>query len=286
MKEFIDFNAYEYTYILYLVSYKTIKDTASFILAKKTPIIFNPAEEKSGIKVIITKNSEKTYKLLGVIQRNSKEEITDCLERYGNEKGLSVVYEHDDGFYLIQTLNIINAFNTRPCNDLIAHQIPINGVEPEPLRHVKVEEKEEESNKDESLDFGITIEEIRKIVCSENFIRRARENYACLIRSFNTCHRPVDLLFNSFYITFCDMVISSPEYLKRLKYLRLDTKYCDFVCSDNLEVIDVINNNETLEDLRKKHKMTFYNMYRTYESLSFIISLYCEFNEKFNSCCR
>ena len=270
MKEFIDFNAYKYTYILYLVSYKTIKDTASFILAKKTPIIFNPAEEKSGIKVVITKNSE----------------ITDCLERYGNEKGLSVVYEHDDGFYLIQTLNIINAFNTRSCNDLITHQIPINGVDPEPLRHVKVEEKEEETNEDESLDFGITTEEIRKIVCSENFIRRAGENYACLIRNFNTCHRPVDLLFNSFYITFCDLVISSPKYLKRLKYLRPDTKYCDFVCSDNLEVIDVINNNETLEDLRKKHKMMFYNIYRTYESLSFIISLYCEFNEKFNNCCR
>lgn len=286
MKEFIDFNAYEYTYILYLVSYKTIKDTASFILAKKTPIIFNPAEEKSGIKVVITKNSEKTYKLLGVIQRNSKEEITDCLECYGNEKGLSVVYEHDDGFYLIQTLNNLNAFNTRSCNDLIVHQIPINGVDPEPLRHVKVEEKEEESNENESLDFGITTEEIRKIVCSENFIRRARENYACLIRSFNICHRPVDLLFNSFYTTFCDMVVSSPKYLKRLKYLRFDTKYCDFVCSDNLEIIDVINNNETLEDLRKEHKMMFYNMYRTYESLSFIISLYCEFNEKFNSCCR
>lgn len=286
MKEFIDFNAYEYTYILYLVSYKTIKDTASFILAKKTPIIFNPAEEKNGIKVVITKNSEKTYKLLGVIQRNSKEEITDCLECYGNEKGLSVVYEHDDGFYLIQTLNNLNAFNTRSCNDLIVHQIPINGVDPEPLRHVKVEEKEEESNENESLDFGITTEEIRKIVCSENFIRRARENYACLIRSFNICHRPVDLLFNSFYTTFCDMVVSSPKYLKRLKYLRFDTKYCDFVCSDNLEIIDVINNNETLEDLRKEHKMMFYNMYRTYESLSFIISLYCEFNEKFNSCCR
>ena len=286
MKEFIDFNAYEYTYILYLVSYKTIKDTASFILAKKTPIIFNPAEEKSGIKVVITKNSEKTYKLLGVIQRNSKEEITDCLECYGNEKGLSVVYEHDDGFYLIQTLNNLNAFNTRSCNDLIVHQIPINGVDPEPLRHVKVEEKEEESNENESLDFGITTEEIRKIVCSENFIRRARENYACLIRSFNICHRPVDLLFNSFYTTFCDMVVSSPKYLKRLKYLRFDTKYCDFVCSDNLEIIDVINNNETLEDLRKEHKMMFYNMYRTYESLSFIISLYCEFNEKFNNCCR
>lgn len=279
MKEFIDFNAYEYTYILYLVSYKTIKDTASFILAKKTPIIFNPAEEKNGIKVVITKNSEKTYKLLGVIQRNSKEEITDCLERYGNEKGLSVVYEHDDGFYLIQTLNILNAFNTRSCNDLITHQIPINGVDPEPLRHIKVHEKEEETNEDKRLNSCITAEKIREIVCSENFIRRAKENYACLIRSFNTCHRPVDLLFNSFYITFCDMVVSLPGYLNRLKYLIPNTKYRDFVCSDNLEVVDVINNNETLEDLREKHKMTFYNIYRTYESLDFIISLYCEFNK-------
>lgn len=236
MAEKINFHKYKYTFMLYLVRYTTKYDEVRYIFATqnaiKMPIkqVFdeNGCEtvEESDILVVNSDSGTKTYRLLGVIQRDTREEVVELLERYGNERRLSVIYEREDGLYLIQTLN--NA-KTSLINDLVRHPSDVPVVKPAPLRNVKIKDKKDLTPEDdwfiEREDTpeckAMTTKEITDIINTDLFL----ETFAAALRKteYKTCGGS----FRAFYSTLCKLVISTERYFNRIQYV-LDNSGTEF----------------------------------------------------------
>ena len=211
----------------------------------------------------------------------SDAEIYGQFDQIVAEHKLSLAYERDGALYLIQS---VEQKRTELLNDIISHQTNLSGVEPQPLKHVKIKdiEKPEPLPEDSKVSY-LTLDDLYELVTSDGFLHSVNNFYQYFLTppmGVCKCHNDslrAAVFHRAFVYAWATHIYHDPRY--QLRILVGDMKPRAYVFTDFAFLgIDKDMSNAEVEQILAGEREDPYGVYWTYEGLTQLKSLFlaCE----------
>lgn len=267
-------------FYLYKVKFVSQNDEIEYFQALREPKSINNKFVGREPELEKHKSGVFVWSFWGCIEGASDAEIFGSFDQIVAEHKLSLAYERDGALYLIQS---VEQKRTELLNDVIFHQTNLGGVEPQPLKHIKIKDltKEEELSEDSIEPF--VLDDLFQLVTSEDFLRVLKVYYEMFLSPpFGICKCQNDsiraaVFHRAFHFTFIEKISTLKPYLLRI--FKGNLKPTSYVFS-NFSFIPVETefSEREIEEILSGEREDPYGVYFTYEGLTQLKSLFlaCE----------